>query len=419
MNLKCSLFFLFLFAISLEGNTTDVRIRLFHPNLIQSVMINCPAGSYSCNSVGYDPWFLTEGDNVFLRVYQDAIWMREKDGPWIEIQSILFTPQTDHSSLRLKPAEPILSDREYLGNIEVNLSHGNIELINIIDLELYIMGVLEAEAGPSAPDDFYKAQAIICRTYAIRNFEKHISEGFNLCDNVHCQAYKGMHHWNEDIEIAVEVTGGLIITDSDSVPVNAAFHSNSGGETQGSEKIWLTGTTYLKAVLDPFSIGQPNEKWQMEISAEQWLEYLKKNGFTISKKPDYKRYENNQQHRVRYYQVDKDKIEYKKIREDWNLKSTFFSIVYNDGFYLLKGKGYGHGVGLSQEGAINMARKGYHYTEILNFYYYDIHIIDYRLLKNSISLFQNPDYFYNSLFDLIKELNIKHVELCPVLYLNV
>ncbi len=47
------------------------------------------------------------------------------------------------------------------------------------------MGVLEAEAGPTAPDDFYKAQAIICRTYAIRNFEKHISEGYNLCDAVH------------------------------------------------------------------------------------------------------------------------------------------------------------------------------------------------------------------------------------------
>jgi stage II sporulation protein D len=85
--------------------------------------------------------------------------------------------------------------------------------------------------------------------------------------------------------------------------------------------------------------------------------------------------------------VDKNKIEYKKIREDWNLKSTFFSVVYNDVSYLLKGKGYGHGVGLSQEGAINMARKGYHYTEILNFYYYDIHLINYHLL-NTFGIFK-------------------------------
>jgi len=383
MNLKYSLFFLFLFAICTEGNTAEVRIRLYHPSLIRSLMIHCPAGSYSIASGGYNNKLITEGDDIFLRIYQDALWMREKKGTWIQVNKILLSPQSEHSSLSLKPAEPILSGREYLGSIEVNLTHGNIELINIIDLELYIMGVLEAEAGPSAPDDFYKAQAIICRTYAIRNFEKHLSEGYNLCDDVHCQAYKGMHHWNEDIEIAVEVTVGLIITDSDSVPINAAFHSNSGGETQGSEKIWLTGTTYLKAVLDPFSIGQPNEKWQMVVSAEEWLDYLKMNGFIIGKKPDYHRYENNQQHRVRYYQVDKYKIEYKKIREDWNLKSTFFSVVYDDGSYLLRGKGYGHGVGFSQEGAMNMARKGYHYTEILNFYYYDINIINYGLLDAS------------------------------------
>jgi stage II sporulation protein D len=385
MNLKCSLFllFLFLFAICPDGYTTDVRIRLFYPNLIKSIMINCPAGSYSYTCTGFDNESLTASDNIFLRIYQDALWMRDKNGTWMQVRNLLFTPQSNRSTIRLKPAEPVLSDREYLGNIEVNLTHGNIELINILDLELYIMGVLEAETGPVAPDDFYKAQAIICRTYAIRNFEKHISEGYNLCDDVHCQAYKGMHHWNEDIEIAVEATDGLIITDSDSVPINAAFHSNSGGETQGSEKIWLTTTTYLKAVLDPFSIGQPNEKWQMVISAEEWLDYLKKNGFLISKKPDYHKYECNQLHRSRYYQADKNKIEYKKIRDDWNLKSTFFSVVYNDGSYVLKGKGYGHGVGLSQEGAINMARKGYRYTEILNFYYYDIHIINYHLLDAS------------------------------------
>jgi stage II sporulation protein D len=344
-------------------------------------MISCPHGSYSFSSGGMNQGLITSGDNVFLRLYGNALWLRKKDFTWLQVQDLLLIPGSDQSTIRLKPAEPILSDREYLGKIEIQLTHGHIEVINILDLEIYIMGVLEAEAGPVAPDDFYKAQAIICRTYTIKNFEKHMSEGYNLCDDVHCQAYKGMHHWNEDIEIAVEVTEGLIITDADSVPINAAFHSNSGGETQGSEKIWLNETPYLKAVLDPFSIGQPNDRWQMEISAEKWLDYLRENGFIISKKPDYKKYETIQQHRSRYYQVDKDKIECKKIRDDWNLKSTFFSVLYNEGSFLLKGKGYGHGVGLSQEGAMNMARKGYHYTEILNFYYYDIYLIDYRLLN--------------------------------------
>jgi stage II sporulation protein D len=344
-------------------------------------MISCSEGSYSIAFKGTEGLSVNSGDNIFVRSYGDNLWLRDKDGGWLQAEDILLTPLAERSSLRFKPADPILQDRQYPGSFTLSLSHGNIELVNIIDLEQYVMGVVLSEAGPAVPDGYYKVQAIICRTYAVRNLGKHAGEGFNLCDNVHCQVYKGMSRWNENIEIAVEATRGLIITDADSVPAIAAFHSNSGGETQGAEKAWLTSVPYLKAVLDPFSIGQPNERWEVTISPEKWLEYLKKNGFTISKKPDYKRYEFVQQHRTVYYQVGDRKIEFRKIREDWNLRSAFFSISYINGSYTLKGRGYGHGVGLSQEGAINMARKGYHYSDILNFYYHNIHIIDYRQLK--------------------------------------
>jgi stage II sporulation protein D len=382
MKLKYSIcFFLVLLLADLNGMPADVRIRLFHPTLIKALMITCGDGSYSITCQGFNDMSINRGDNIFIRAYEAKLWMRNKDGEWLQVQDPTLSPVTERSSLIFKPADPVLQDREYLGKFTVILSNGNIVLINIIDLEKYIMGVVLAEAGPAVPDGYYKVQAIICRTYAIRNLEKHAGEGFNLCDNVHCQVYKGMHRWNENIEIAVEATEGLIITDSDSVPAIGAFHSNSGGETQGAERAWLTSVPYLKAVLDPFSIGQPNERWEMIISAQKWLDYLKKHGFAVSKKPDYKRFEFTQQHRATYYQVGDHKIELRKIREDWNLRSTFFSIVYKDGSFIFKGKGYGHGVGLSQEGAINMARKGYHYSDILNFYYYNIHIIDYRLLK--------------------------------------
>ena len=63
--------------------------------------------------------------------------------------------------------------------------------------------------------------------------ERHLEEGFNLCDGVHCQAYKGRHIWNEDVEIGTEVTSGLVICDLDTVLINPVYHSNSGGETVG------------------------------------------------------------------------------------------------------------------------------------------------------------------------------------------
>jgi hypothetical protein len=80
---------------------------------------------------------------------------------------------------------------------------------------------------------------------------------------------------------------------------------------------------------------------------------------------------------MKYYTVGTDSLEFSRIREDWNLKSAFFSVNYHKDFFILKGKGYGHGAGLSQEGAMNMARKGYHFTEILSFYYHNIRIINY------------------------------------------
>jgi stage II sporulation protein D len=378
MNIPKLLFYLFFLSVFSEVSSVDIRISLYHPNIIHSVMISCPAGRYSYITDAGGVNELKSGRSIFLTVYQNRIWIRKEDENWIQTTGISFNSEEDESIIGIKPVLPPLAGRSYHGNLEVNYSNGCLQLINVIDLELYIMGVVETEAGPVAPLDFYKVQAIICRTYAVRNFNKHLEEGFNLCDDVHCQSYKGRYRWNEDVEIAVEATSDLIITDPDTIPIMAVYHSNSGGETHGAESIWLNGESYLKPVLDPFSVDQPNARWERIIPADSWFTYLKSKGFTTGEKPDTISFESDQKHRSKYYIVTSDSLEYNRIREDWNLKSSFFSVIYNDGFIILKGKGYGHGVGLSQEGAMNMARKGYHFTEILNFYYHNIKIINYR-----------------------------------------
>ena len=106
------------------------------------------------------------------------------------------------------------------------------------------------------------------------NRSRHREEGFNLCDGIHCQAYKGRHVWSEDVEIGAEVTDGLVICDRDTVLINPVFHSNSGGETRGAEKVWLKGESYLKPVLDPFSLGQRNSTWERNMHVRDWLMYL-------------------------------------------------------------------------------------------------------------------------------------------------
>jgi stage II sporulation protein D len=192
---------------------------------------------------------------------------------------------------------------------------------------------------------------------------------------VHCQAYIGRHLWNEDVEISGEVTDGLVLTDPDSVLLNAAYHSNSGGETRGSGQVWLKEESYLKPVLDRFSLGQSNSRWEKRIPIAEWISYLSRYNILEEDFTDTASLELVQEHRQQVYCPDRDTLMLSDIRRDWQLRSDFFDIVRNGDDLILQGRGYGHGVGLSQEGAMHMARRGYHYTEILNYYYHDIRIV--------------------------------------------
>ncbi len=386
--MKCPIFLFisYLLLISISGRAVYCRINLFHPHVINSALVTCVSGSYSyTNDQGTD-YILLPQEELFLTVENDSLWIRDKNGEWHNLSSAVFKAANDNAILRIKPVLPVMEGREYYGHLEVNIVFNSIQLINVIDLERYLMGVVETEVGPAAPLELYKVQAIIGRTYAIRNLNKHKYEGYHLCDETHCQAYKGRNRWSEDLEIAVEVTNGMILIDKDSIPIMAVFHSNSGGETLAADQIWLVNHPYLKPILDPFSTGMPHARWNKRIAATDWIQYLQKNDFQIPDDEDPEGLAASQVHRKKYYYAGHDSIRYTKIREDWELNSGFFSIKYSDGYFMLDGKGYGHGVGLSQEGAINMARKGYHYTQILQYYFDNIQIINYFFIPDLAGL---------------------------------
>jgi len=389
--MKCRLIILisYLLLIFLPGRAIDCRINLFHPHVINSVLVICESGSYSYSDDQETDYILSGNEELFLTTENGSLWMRNGNGEWHNFSSVIFKATNDDAILRVKPVMPVMGEREYYGHLEVNIVFNSIHLINIIDLERYLMGVVESEVGPVAPLELYKVQTIIGRTYAIRNIEKHKYEGYHLCDDTHCHAYKGRNRWSEDLEIAVEVTNGMILIDKDSLPIMAVFHSNSGGETQAADQIWLVNQPYLKPILDPFSTGMPHAWWNKRIAASEWLQYLQKKDIQIPDDEDPGNLTASQVHRKKYYYAGNDSIRYSKIREDWELNSGFFSIKYSDGYFILNGKGYGHGVGLSQEGAINMARKGYHYTQILQYYFDNIQIINYLFIPDLAGLF--PD----------------------------
>jgi len=358
----------------------DIRISLYHDHLVNAFLFTSAEGDYSIETERGSLGICPRGETWYVIRQQDSLHIRDHAGRWHHGIELRFSAPDEYAYFRLKPVLPVFASREYLAELQVEISMNSLLMINEINMEKYIMGVSETEAGSRCELEYYKVQAILSRTFAYKNLDRHKTEGFHLCDAVHCQAYNGRNIWNEDVEIGTEVTDGLVLADDDSVLLNAAYHANSGGETREAEQVWLNGKHYLRPVLDPFSLNQPGARWKKSIPAGGWIGYLQTKGVFIGELLDTSMLEMPVKHRQDYYLFGQDSLLLSRIREDYQLRSDFFSVSIEGDQVVLDGRGYGHGVGLSQEGAMEMARKGYHYTAILNYYYHQIQIIHYMSL---------------------------------------
>lgn len=273
--------------------------------------------------------------------------------------------------------------RTYEDNLFCKVEAKTILLLNDVELEHYIAGVVESEAGLRAAPEYFKLQAILCRTYALKNIDRHAAEGFNLCDNVHCQAYYSKSFKIPDILKATTATNGLIITDDRFDLINATFHSNCGGQTCNSEDVWMTPLPYLRSVKDTFCVKSRNAHWEKIMTKDQWQKYLRSldvpadldstvNGEEVYFSPDGRQ--------ISFYFPGKA-VKTTKIRTDLKLKSAYFKVeVANDSVFI-QGRGYGHGVGLCQEGAMQMAKEGYAYNQIIQYYFTGVFIVNLNALQ--------------------------------------
>jgi stage II sporulation protein D len=258
--------------------------------------------------------------------------------------------------------------RTYEGNLEVKPAAGKkMILIGDVEFETYIAGVVQSEIY-GQHSDIFRIQAIISRTWALRNIKKHAADGYNFCDNVHCQAYLN-RCIRPDIMLGVIESSGETLVDSAGKLIETPFHSNSGGQTANSEDVWRTALPYLRSVADTFSFRMRQSNWVRTISADRWLNYFSKThklNTADSAVRDSLLHFSQPVRQARILGVPLT-----RVRLDWQLKSTFFSVTFDTlaNNVILTGHGYGHGVGLSQEGAIRMVTLGYAYDSILRHYY--------------------------------------------------
>ena len=166
----------------------------------------------------------------------------------------------------MKSASGVVVDGvKYKGSLVIERNSNGLNLINKVDVEEYLKGVLKSEMSPTWPKEALKAQAVLARTYTLAG-KRHGS--YDLCDETHCQVYRGTAGESPNITQAVNETKGQILTYG-GAPAQTFFFSDSGGMTTSSEAVWGGAIPYLKPKADPVPSGSPNKTWQTQLTMAQ------------------------------------------------------------------------------------------------------------------------------------------------------
>ncbi|MFN6037486.1 MAG: SpoIID/LytB domain-containing protein, partial [Bacteroidota bacterium] len=238
--------------------------------------MSCEKGNLKIIGDKSDTLTLNAGNSLTILKTNDSIELKSNEKSFGKFVWVRFYNQTQENLLSIKSINPDRKKRFYEDHLIVAIDKTNscLRLINLLEMDKYIGGVVEAESGKRSHPEFYKTQAILARTYALSIIGRHIAEGHDLCDQVHCQAFYGRTK-EPDIINGVISTREYVVVDREYNLINAVFHSNSGGQTANVEDVWGNPNSYLKSVRDSFSINMPNYQWTRKMSVEDWLEYLK------------------------------------------------------------------------------------------------------------------------------------------------
>ncbi len=277
----------------------------------------------------------------------------------------------------------------------IKLYHAKTSQIEEVPIDEYLYGVVSAEMPASFEIEALKAQAVVARTYTIykiqNNSGKHGSA--DICDDsTCCQAWISkedrLNKWEETsrqsnwgkIVNAVDSTKGKIVT-YEGKPINAFFHSNSGGKTETTLNVWGgDGYPYLQSVTTSGEDTYSQYQSEVTLSKEDFINKIKEkhNDFSIDFNDEncIQILEYTEGNRVKIVKIGNLNLSGVEVRTLLGLKSANFTInIEGDNIKFLV-LGYGHGVGMSQTGADSMAKQGSNYEDIIKHFYTGVEIVN-------------------------------------------
>lgn len=439
------LIFIFVLGIFPIGKTYGqdlankyIDVKLSRP-LVQNDYVNLSSDS------GFSIYNTGEKDNPLFHIEETSLTATINNG-YIDLldstNNILYTLPSD-GSLIIGSNEIITVEKDkYRDYIKFFIINDELVVINHVDLENYLYGVVPREMSHTSPMEALKAQAVASRSFAMSNINKHSKEGFNLCDTTHCQVYYGFIYERPTTNQAVDETKDIFIYYNGEV-IEAIYHSTSSGYTEDSSNVWGGSIPYLKSIEDPFSKDSPHSSWNYSITLSDLNNKLISAEIYIGDLQSIEIIETTSTNKVKKVKLigslGEEIITAEKLRSivgGTALKSTWFNIkggssntvknVYVLDTNLLEpkvidisrayildgnnrktvtrsivsramgkdrieniesnysmptnqlifeGQGYGHGVGMSQHGAIKMAELGYSFEEILKYYYTGVDVL--------------------------------------------
>ncbi len=321
-------------------------------------------------------WFLhgtqadtVESSNLHLR-RSGAMVQGNTDGTWRSADSI-----------RVEADQPVATEgpsgqrRSYPGGFTLApLGATELLVVNRVPLEDYVAGVVNAELGKYLGRELWRAQATVARTWWAANRRKYAAMGYQVSDDVRSQVY---HGWPADstrrfnlMEAAFSTEGLLLYRADTNAFVETLFHANSGGELMPAAW-YFKQSAHLVNKPDSFSLNCPQTHWVKRIPSADWLRFFAQTWSVPSSSQSLQQavFNIEQDSRREYMEWNGNTIRFRLLRERFGLRSTWFSTELEGNEVVLRGRGNGHGIGLSQEGAWRMDQLGYGFRSILEHYY--------------------------------------------------
>ena len=268
--------------------------------------------------------------------------------------------------------------RRYRGALELRHKGGGLTAVNIVPVDDYLRSVVPEEMPVDWPAEAIKAQSVAARSFALASRGRHASEGYDLCTTMHCQLYTGTAAEKSASNAAIKATRGEVLTYGGK-PIEALFHTDSGGMTENSEDVWGSHVPYLRAAKDTPTKTMP---WTKTISRADLERKLAAKGHDIGKIRSIAlsplaigraAKDRTASGRVKTMTVKGTKGTATLSGTTWRsllgLKSTLFDAKLTKDAVTFTGYGSGHGLGISQWGAKRLAESGKSYADILHHYY--------------------------------------------------